>query len=134
LPESAEHTTLSPEYEDYRRAQKAGEGGPMEIGGATLAWTAMRAGLIDQYVLATPSGPGRRRHAVLHRAGQPGEPERGEDTDVSRRRGPDHVQDEALSSSILLTVGCSVRSSSGPRPATQQTVEVAMFQVDVAQA
>ncbi|GAA2804548.1 dihydrofolate reductase family protein [Kribbella solani] len=32
---------------------KAEEGGPMDIGGATLAATAMRAGLIDEYVLAT---------------------------------------------------------------------------------
>ncbi|MFJ9481122.1 dihydrofolate reductase family protein [Streptomyces mirabilis] len=32
---------------------KAEDGGPMDIGGATLAGTAMRAGLIDEYVLAT---------------------------------------------------------------------------------
>ncbi|MFI6583281.1 dihydrofolate reductase family protein [Embleya sp. NPDC050493] len=32
---------------------KAEDGGPMEIGGATLAGAAMRAGLIDEYVLAT---------------------------------------------------------------------------------
>ena len=32
---------------------KAEDGGPMEIGGATLAGVAMRAGLIDEYVLAT---------------------------------------------------------------------------------
>jgi dihydrofolate reductase len=32
---------------------KAEDGGPMDIGGATLAATAMRAGLIDEYVLAT---------------------------------------------------------------------------------
>lgn len=32
---------------------KAQDGGPMDIGGATLAATAMRAGLIDEYVLAT---------------------------------------------------------------------------------
>jgi dihydrofolate reductase len=32
---------------------KAGDGGPMAIGGATLAGAAMRAGLIDEYVLAT---------------------------------------------------------------------------------
>lgn len=31
---------------------KAGDGGPMSIGGATLAGAAMRAGLIDEYVLA----------------------------------------------------------------------------------
>ena len=32
---------------------KAEDGGPMNIGGATLAATAMRAGLIDEYALAT---------------------------------------------------------------------------------
>ena len=32
---------------------KAGDGGPMDIGGATLAAAAMRAGLIDEYVIAT---------------------------------------------------------------------------------
>jgi len=32
---------------------KAEDGGAMDIGGATLAATAMRAGLIDEYVLAT---------------------------------------------------------------------------------
>lgn len=32
---------------------KAEDGGPMDVGGATLAATAARAGLIDEYVLAT---------------------------------------------------------------------------------
>lgn len=32
---------------------KAEEGGPMDIGGATLAAAAMRAGLIDEYLLVT---------------------------------------------------------------------------------
>ena len=32
---------------------KSEDGGPMDIGGATLAAAAMRAGLIDEYVLAT---------------------------------------------------------------------------------
>lgn len=32
---------------------KSEDGGPIDIGGATLAATAMRAGLIDEYVLAT---------------------------------------------------------------------------------
>ncbi|MFI5952192.1 dihydrofolate reductase family protein [Cryptosporangium sp. NPDC051539] len=32
---------------------KADDGGPMDIGGATLAAAAMRAGLIDEYVLVT---------------------------------------------------------------------------------
>jgi dihydrofolate reductase len=35
------------------RRLKAEEGGPMDIGGATLAAAAMRAGLIDEYILAT---------------------------------------------------------------------------------
>jgi dihydrofolate reductase len=42
---------------------KAGDGGPMTIGGATLARAAMRAGLIDEYVLAT--------HPVLVGGGTP---------------------------------------------------------------
>ncbi|MFF0149627.1 dihydrofolate reductase [Amycolatopsis sulphurea] len=32
---------------------KAEEGGPLDIGGATLAAAAMRSGLIDEYILAT---------------------------------------------------------------------------------
>ncbi|WP_298888585.1 dihydrofolate reductase family protein [uncultured Serinicoccus sp.] len=35
------------------RRLKGEDGGPMEIGGATLAAAAMRAGLIDEYVLVT---------------------------------------------------------------------------------
>lgn len=42
---------------------KAGDGGPMSIGGATLAGAAMRAGLIDEYALAT--------HPVLVGGGTP---------------------------------------------------------------
>ena len=42
---------------------KAGDGGPMDIGGATLAAAAMRAGLIDEYVIMT--------HPVLVGAGTP---------------------------------------------------------------
>lgn len=42
---------------------KGEDGGPMEIGGATLASAAMRAGLIDEYVLVT--------HPVLVGAGTP---------------------------------------------------------------
>ncbi|WP_017624524.1 dihydrofolate reductase family protein [Nocardiopsis chromatogenes] len=42
---------------------KAGDGGPMDIGGATLAGAAMRAGLIDEYVLVT--------HPVLVGGGTP---------------------------------------------------------------
>jgi dihydrofolate reductase len=42
---------------------KAGDGGPMDIGGATLAAAAMRAGLIDEYALVT--------HPVLVGGGTP---------------------------------------------------------------
>ncbi|MGW5723017.1 dihydrofolate reductase family protein [Amycolatopsis sp. NPDC003865] len=42
---------------------KAGDGGPMSIGGATLAGAAVRAGLVDEYVLVT--------HPVLVGAGTP---------------------------------------------------------------
>ncbi|MFC8427335.1 dihydrofolate reductase family protein [Streptomyces sp. NPDC057253] len=42
---------------------KADDGAPMEIGGATLASAAMRAGLIDEYVLVT--------HPVLVGGGTP---------------------------------------------------------------
>ena len=42
---------------------KAGDGGRMDIGGATLAATAMRAGLIDEYVVVT--------HPVLLGGGTP---------------------------------------------------------------
>jgi dihydrofolate reductase len=42
---------------------KAGDGGPMDIVGATLAASAMRAGLIDEYVLVT--------HPVLVGGGTP---------------------------------------------------------------
>src|SRR5689334_889992 len=42
---------------------KAEDGGPMDIGGATLAAAAMRAGLIDEYILVT--------HPVLIGAGTP---------------------------------------------------------------
>jgi dihydrofolate reductase len=42
---------------------RAEDGGPMSVGGATLAASAMRAGLIDEYVLAT--------HPVLVGGGMP---------------------------------------------------------------
>ncbi|OZM79292.1 dihydrofolate reductase family protein [Pseudonocardia sp. MH-G8] len=42
---------------------KAGDGGPMGIGGATLAGAAMRAGLIDEYAVVT--------HPVLVGGGTP---------------------------------------------------------------
>ena len=42
---------------------KTEDGGPMDIGGATLAAAAMRAGLIDEYVIVT--------HPVLLGGGTP---------------------------------------------------------------
>ncbi|MEV4051970.1 dihydrofolate reductase family protein [Amycolatopsis sp. NPDC049688] len=42
---------------------KAGDGGPMTIGGATLAGAAVRAGLVDEYAVAT--------HPVLVGGGTP---------------------------------------------------------------
>jgi len=48
---------------------KAEDGGPMDIGGATLAAAAMRAGLIDEYVLATAPvlvGSGTPFFTALH--------------------------------------------------------------------
>ena len=42
---------------------KAGDGGPMRVGGATLAGAAMRAGLVDEYEIVT--------HPVLVGGGTP---------------------------------------------------------------
>ncbi|MGW0600225.1 dihydrofolate reductase family protein [Streptomyces sp. NPDC002776] len=42
---------------------KAGDGGPMRVGGAALAGAAMRAGLIDEYTIVT--------HPVLVGSGKP---------------------------------------------------------------
>ena len=84
---------------------KAEDGGPMDIGGATLAAAAMRAGLIDEYVLVTAPGLGGRRHAVLYGPGQLGEPDPGGDPDVSRRRAPDQVRDQALSARPRIGAG-----------------------------
>jgi dihydrofolate reductase len=42
---------------------KAGDGGPMRVGGATLAGAAMRAGLVDEYTIVT--------HPVLVGGGAP---------------------------------------------------------------
>src|SRR5262249_26655644 len=76
---------------------KAGDGGPMDIGGATLAAAAMRAGLIDEYALATAP--------VLVGSGTPFFTALDnwvnltlvENPDVSRWRGPHQVRDQALS-------------------------------------
>ena len=59
---------------------KAGDGGPMAIGGATLAAAAMRAGLIDEYQLVT--------HPVLVGGGTPffGELEQWVDLDLVETR------------------------------------------------
>ena len=85
---------------------KAEDGGRMDIGGATLAAAAMRAGLIDEYVLATAPGPGGRRHPLLHPPRQLGEPDLGGDPDVSRRRAPDQVRDQALSAGSQVDARC----------------------------
>ena len=75
---------------------KAEDGGSMEIGGATLAAAAMRAGLIDDYLLVT--------HPVLVGRGQPFftaldnwvNLNLAETRHVSRRPAPDQVRDQAL--------------------------------------
>ena len=59
--DKVQEVTLSEDR--VRGTLKAEDGGPMTIGGATLAAAAMRAGLIDEYVLAT--------HPVLVGAGTP---------------------------------------------------------------
>lgn len=65
---------------------KAESGGPMSIGGATLASAAMRAGLIDEYVLVThPVLVGGGWHALLHRAGQLGKSQPDGNAHLSRR-------------------------------------------------
>ncbi len=48
---------------EITRLKAADDGGPMDVGGATLAAAAMRAGLIDEYVLLT--------HPVLVGGGRP---------------------------------------------------------------
>ena len=50
-------------WKDFSAQNRAEDGAPMNIGGATLAGAAMRAGLIDEYALAT--------HPVLVGAGTP---------------------------------------------------------------
>ena len=65
---------------------KAEDGGPMDIGGATLAAAAMRAGLIDEYVVVT--------HPVLVGGGTPFFPSLGGRVDlnlVETRAFPDGV-------------------------------------------
>jgi dihydrofolate reductase len=75
---------------------KTEDGGPMDVGGATLA-AAANASRPDRRVRDRhPPGPAGRRHAVLHGPGQLGEPVPGGDPDVSRRRAPDEVRDQAL--------------------------------------
>src|SRR5437879_1318011 len=52
-----------------------------------------------------PPGPGGRRHAVLHGPGQLCEPEPGVDPDVSRRRAPDQLRDQALNTRPRIGAG-----------------------------
>ena len=75
---------------------KTEDGGPMDVGGATLAAAAMRAGLIDEYAIVT--------HPVLVGGGTPFFTALDnwvhlnlvETRTVSRRRAPDQVRDQAL--------------------------------------
>ena len=78
---------------------KAEDGGPMEIAGATLAAAAMRAGLIDEYLIVTYPVLVGGGTPVLHGPGPLGEPEPGGDPDVFLRRAPDQVRDQALNTS-----------------------------------
>lgn len=78
----------------------AGDGGPMAIGGATLAGTAMRAGLIDEYLLVTHPVLVGGGTPLLRRTGQLGEPgPRGADG-FPRQRAPDQVRDAAVSAAL----------------------------------
>jgi dihydrofolate reductase len=81
---------------------KAEDGGPMDVGGATLAAAAMRAGLIDEYAIVT--------HPVL--------------VDVSRWRAADQVRSQALTIRLedpargcaSLTIGQVRRAGGSQRP------------------
>nr|WP_245994682.1 dihydrofolate reductase family protein [Nocardioides immobilis] len=84
---------------------KTEDGGPMDVAGATLAAAAMRAGLIDEHAIVT--------HPVLVGGGTPFfttldnwvNPEAGADPDVSRRRAPDQVRDQALNTRLRIGAG-----------------------------
>ncbi len=76
---------------------KAEDGGPMDIGGATLAAAAMRAGLIDEYILVTAPvlvGGGAPFFTTLDNWVNLSLVET---RTVPRRRDPDQVRDPALS-------------------------------------
>ncbi|MDQ0850522.1 dihydrofolate reductase [Arthrobacter sp. B3I9] len=68
---------------------KAEDGGSMSIGGATLAGAAMRAGLIDEYMLAT--------HPVLVGGGTPFFP------DLDSRVNPDLVETRSFPGGVVMT-------------------------------
>ena len=87
---------------------KAEDGGSMDIGGATLAAAAMRAGADRRVRDRHPPGPGGRRHTVLRGPGQLGGPGSGGDPDVSRRRAPDQVRDQAVSARCQIGSGSAV--------------------------
>jgi dihydrofolate reductase len=84
---------------------KTENGGPMDIGGATLAAAAMRAGLIDEYAMVT--------HPVLVGGGTPFftaldnwvNLNLGGDPGVSRRPGADQVRDQALNTRPRIGAG-----------------------------
>ena len=74
---------------------KTEDGGPIDVGGATLAAAAMRAGLIDEYVLATAPvlvGSGTPFFTALDNWVNLNLVE----TRTFRRRAPDQVRDQAL--------------------------------------
>ena len=81
---------------------KAETDGLLEVAGATLAAPLVRAGLGGRVPDRGHTHRGGRRHAVLHGAGQLGEPEPGGDPDVPRRRDADPVRDEAMSTGRIL--------------------------------
>ena len=68
---------------------KAGDGGPMDVGGATLAASVMRAGLIDEYVIVT--------HPVLVGGGTPFFPS------LDNRVDLDLVETRTFPGGVLLT-------------------------------
>ncbi|MFF2623468.1 dihydrofolate reductase family protein [Oerskovia jenensis] len=68
---------------------KAGDGGPMDVGGAALAASVMRAGLIDEYVIVT--------HPVLVGGGTPFFPS------LDNRVDLDLVETRTFPGGVLLT-------------------------------
>ena len=61
-------------------------GGPLAVGGAGLAATLVRAGLVDEFGLFGQPGPGRWRYALLSLARQPARPRAARHAHVLARR------------------------------------------------